>query len=58
MSILAWPDQVAKAWEVLGDPQQRSLYDAQRCPAPAQVFCHGGIGHLFRGKAGKLDDNV
>lgn len=29
--------QVAKAWEVLGDPQQRSLYDAQRCPAPAQA---------------------
>ena len=28
--------QVAKAWEILGDPQQRSLYDAQRSTAPAE----------------------
>jgi len=29
--------EVAKAWEILGDPQQRSLYDAQRSTAPAEV---------------------
>ena len=39
--------QVAKAWEVLGDPQQRSLYDAQRCPAapPSDVPRPRRAGH-------------